>query len=78
MREFRFEFHDFLGPTVVGKHGDPMKVQPSERSPFWPALERWLAGGRRVDADGVCVWDPAPEPPPRVGVDGVTRIGRRR
>lgn len=77
-RVFVFEFHDYLGPTVLGKNGDPLKNQPGKRSTFWPALEAWLAGGRRVDENGVCVWEPVPaEPPPQVGVDGIVHIGGR-
>lgn len=40
-RVWRFEWHHFCGPMVVGTRGEPMARQPGTRSPFWLALTAW-------------------------------------
>ncbi len=40
-RVWRFEYHEWLGPTVVRKDGEPCAKQPGYRSPFWAAFETW-------------------------------------
>jgi hypothetical protein len=55
-QEFLFEFHDFLGPCMVGKRGNPVSTFPPQRSPFWDALHWWLKQGKQVDADGNCIF----------------------
>jgi hypothetical protein len=46
---WRFEFSDRFGPVLVGKDGVPLKTQPSERSWFWPAFEKWLRARRATE-----------------------------
>lgn len=40
-RVWRFEFHRYFGPLVLGKRGEPLSRQPGSRSPFWQAFEAW-------------------------------------
>lgn len=54
---FRFEFHEYLGPSMIGKRGDIIQNFPGKYSPFWDALHFWLKQGKRVDADGNCVFE---------------------
>lgn len=36
-----FEYHWYLGPTVLNKDGSPRVRQPGIKSPFWAALDKW-------------------------------------
>jgi hypothetical protein len=36
-----FEFHRYCGPTLCKGDGEPRKIQPGKRHPFWNALARW-------------------------------------
>lgn len=38
---WRWEFHDYLGPTFVTKAGK-MRAFPGERHPVWREFEAWL------------------------------------
>lgn len=59
-KEWLFEDHPRCGPTVLHKQTEnPVDNQPCERSPFWEAVGQWIAGGRKVAADGRCEWSPA-------------------
>lgn len=58
-KRWTFEWHNFCGPVVLNKRGDPASIQPPERSPFWRAVTLWKRQGERVK-DGLCVWE---EPP---------------
>lgn len=40
-RTWRFELHNYCGPIVLRKDGEPKARQPGSRSPFWPAFEAW-------------------------------------
>ena len=55
-KDYLFEFHDYLGPMMLGKLGEPVQSFPPKRSPFWDALHWWLQQGRRMDGDR-CVFD---------------------
>lgn len=55
-QEFMFEFHEYLGPGMVGKRGDYIQGFPPKRSPFWDALHFWLKQGKQVDANGNCIF----------------------
>ena len=55
-KEFYFDFHDFLGPMMLGKRGNPVQTFPPQKSPFWDALHFWLKQGRQIDGDGWCVF----------------------
>jgi hypothetical protein len=47
---WRFEFHEYLGPTVLRKDGSPYKrIGPPEGSSFWPAFEKWLRARRATE-----------------------------
>jgi hypothetical protein len=54
---FHFEFHHFLGPAMLSKRGDPIQSFPPRNSPFWDALRWWIKQGKRVDADGHCIFE---------------------
>lgn len=41
-KEWRWEFHSYLGPTFVGVNGEPLKNQPGEGHPVWPHFNAWL------------------------------------
>lgn len=41
-KEWRWEFHEYLGPTFLRKNGDPLTRQPSGRHPVWDAFAKWL------------------------------------
>lgn len=61
-REYHFEWHRWHGPIVIGKRTqNPLKEQPAMRSPFWKAVQWWHDQGKRVDDDGLAVWEPVPE-----------------
>ena len=55
-RVYRFEWHAYLGPTFLRKDGEPLARYPSERNPMWHAFNAWYRQGRKVDADGGCIW----------------------
>lgn len=62
---YRFDWHRYLGPIFVRTDGEPLARQPSARNPMWKAFAAWDRQGRKVDADGNCIWTqepPAPEP----------------
>jgi hypothetical protein len=61
-KAFRFEDSDRFGPFLLGRSGDPLKVQPGERSPFWRAHRIWVRQGRKTDGDDItCLWaEPKP------------------
>lgn len=44
-RRWRFEVHPYCGPMILRSDGEPASVQPGDRSPFWPAFERWQQRG---------------------------------
>lgn len=55
-QEFRFEFHEYLGPGMIGKRGEPIQSMPGKRSPFWDALHFWIKQGKQVDENGYCIY----------------------
>lgn len=55
-QRFRFEFHHYCGPMMIGKHGEPIQSMPGKYSPFWDALHFWLKQGKQVDEDGNCIY----------------------
>jgi len=59
-KRVRFEDHAVFGPIPLNRKGDPTEIGP--RNVFWKAVTRWYQTGKRVDADGVCVWEPEPDP----------------
>jgi hypothetical protein len=61
-KEFCFEFHPYLGPTIIGKRGNPVSTMPPQNSPFWDALYWWIKQGKQVGADGYCIfkWEMQP------------------
>ena len=62
-KSYFFEMHEYCGPFVASKKDwSILKNQPGARSPFWPAVTAWDKQGRRVDENGVCIWEPVVEP----------------
>lgn len=41
-REWRWEFHEYCGPTFLRKDGEPLKRFPSEKHPVWDEFDKWL------------------------------------
>lgn len=60
-RGFYFEAGAASRPIVVTRRGQPAS-QPSIRHPFWRAVALWDGQGRRMSADGLCVWDEPRQP----------------
>lgn len=57
---YEFEFHSYVGPTILNRHGDPCKNQPL---PFLEAASLWAQQGKRVDKKtGLCVWERESQP----------------
>ncbi|KKL85738.1 hypothetical protein LCGC14_1951750 [marine sediment metagenome] len=54
--EYVFDFSDRFGPSVLNKNGSEKAQQPNSRSLFWEALYHWIRQGKRVDADGNCIF----------------------
>ena len=50
---FRFEFSRRFGPRMFGTRGRTVDTVPPRRSPFWAALDAWVAQGCRVNAQGL-------------------------
>lgn len=50
---FYFEDSDRFGPVPLRKDGE-VRANPffGEKSPFWRAWEKWVAGGRQLAEDG--------------------------
>lgn len=55
-RGFYFETGAASRPIVVTRKGHPTP-QPGTRHPFWRAVALWSGQGRRISADGTCLWD---------------------
>lgn len=54
-RTWRWEFHEYLGPTFLDHRGEPLKRQPPEGSPVWPVFNAWLQEYRQKPrAKGCC------------------------
>lgn len=41
-RLWRWEFHEYCGPTFLRKDGEARKHIPKENHPVWDAFEKWL------------------------------------
>lgn len=41
-RLWKWEFHEYLGPTFLKRDGEPRNKYPSERHPVWDAFQAWL------------------------------------
>lgn len=54
---YEFEMHPFCGPTLLNKHGSPLKHQPTR---FLYAASQWAKQGRKNE-NGLCVWYHEPE-----------------
>ncbi len=61
-KTWQFEDNHRFGPAVLLRDGSIKPSQPGERSPFWKAVSLWAQQGRRLNDDGSCRWDHAPEP----------------
>lgn len=55
-RVWKFEDHNYCGPIVLDRYGDPKDEQPDELSPFWEAVNCWYQQGKQVNKMGLCVW----------------------
>ncbi len=65
-RGFYFVANGAVRPIVVTRRSTTA-VQPGARHPFWRAVALWQAQGRRMSADGLCIWDEARTARPRRG-----------
>ena len=41
-RLWRWEFHNYLGPTFLKKNGEPRKCQYPKSKDVWAAFSEWL------------------------------------
>jgi hypothetical protein len=55
-RGFYFAVNPAARPIVVTRRGSST-CQPGGRHPFWRAVALWERQGRRVSAEGLCIWD---------------------
>lgn len=55
-RKWNLEWHHYFGPIACDKSGDPLSVQPGEKSRFWLLAQFWHDQGCRV-LDGVAIWE---------------------
>jgi hypothetical protein len=71
-RFFTFEWHAYFGPSVLGRRGNPLSVQPMK---VVKAVELWDRQGRQLDDQGMCccVWPE--EIPPGFRIE---KIGRHQ
>ncbi len=50
-KEWRFEFSEMFGPSLLTKNGEVAVRQPlDERHPFWAPFNRWNKAGRKTRA----------------------------
>lgn len=56
-RHVTFEDNDRFGPIRCRRDGEAADAQFSEKSPFWPAWEKWIEQGKRVDPQGRAITD---------------------
>lgn len=68
---YRFEWSRRFGPAVLGKRGEILSKQPSERSPFWKAIGDWQKQGCWVRGEE-CVYEPIPKEDP-----DMVQVGKR-
>lgn len=68
-RGFYFAGTGATRPIVVTRRGTSAQ-QPGGRHPFWRAVALWEGQGRRISADGLCVWDEARTARPRRSEEG--------
>lgn len=54
-----FEDHSWCGPVKLKPNGDPAKGQPND---FLEAASLWYQHGKKVDAEGLCIWFHEPVP----------------
>ena len=58
-KTFVFEFPTYYGgPAALTKRGDIARAQPTY---FLEAASLWHKQGRRMTADGYCIWTPKPK-----------------
>jgi len=38
---WRWEFHEYMGPSFLRKDGEPLVNQPGEKSPAWDVFNEW-------------------------------------
>ena len=67
---YRFEFHDRFGPLPLTKTGRERSLGPKHK--FWTVVTWWSQQGRRVDENGVCIWEQ-----PKSEFEGLVHLGGR-
>lgn len=66
-----FDFSPMFGPSFYDRRRNLVSIRP--RHPFWKGFEPWLKQGKRVDMDGLCVWEPESE----MDLSDFVKIGKR-
>jgi hypothetical protein len=66
-----FDWHGYMGPIPLGKRGNPVELRGHY---FWTAVSYWAQQGKRIDSNGVCMWE---EPKSDFNPDDWVRIGKR-
>lgn len=54
-----FEDHPYCGPVLLKRNGDPARHQPND---FLEAASLWCQQGRRLDENGIAIWDTESKP----------------
>lgn len=55
---YHFEMHRYCGPMPIRTDGRA-GTHLAENHPFWTAVTAWDRLGRKVDENGLCVWEAA-------------------
>ncbi len=58
-REYHFEWGSYVGPGLLNKNGE-INARPPHA--FLRAASLWNIQGKRIDADGMCVWHEPKQP----------------
>lgn len=69
-KQYRFEDHPYCGPVVLGKNGDVLTIQPSERSTFWQHINAWYQQGKQfktICGKNWCVYETQMQAARRMG-----------
>lgn len=50
-REWRFNFHRYLGPDWLKKDGEPRKCQCPSNKAVWAEFDKWLSEWQKENAN---------------------------
>lgn len=47
-RTYRWDWHEYLGPTFIRADGEALKRQPGASHPVWPHFDEWMKAYRKA------------------------------